>query len=90
MDVQLKATPGIVKDYADLFVNRRAYTLQSVKPHPETGRHYYFRPKREGTNEPVMLTAEWRRPTDNSSGRLCWTLVRFGRTQAPLSSEVSC
>ncbi len=58
MDLQLKATPGIVKDYADLFVNRRAYTLQSMKPHPETGRHYYFRPKREGTNEPVMLTAE--------------------------------
>ena len=58
MDLQLKATPGIVKDYADLFVNRRAYTLQSMKPHPETGRHYYFRPKREGTNELVMLTAE--------------------------------
>jgi hypothetical protein len=57
MDVQLKATPGIVKNYVDLFVNRRAYTLQSMKPHPETGRHYYFRPKREGTNEPVMLTA---------------------------------
>jgi hypothetical protein len=58
MDLQLKATPGIVKDYADLFVNRRAYTLQSTKPHPETGRHYYFRPKRKGTDEPVMLTAE--------------------------------
>jgi hypothetical protein len=58
MELQLKATPGIVKDYADLFVNRRAYTLQSTKPHPETGRHYYFRPKRKGTDEPVMLTAE--------------------------------
>jgi len=58
MGLQLKATPGIVKDYVDLFVNRRAYTLQSMKPHPETGRHYYFRPKRKGTNEAVMLTAE--------------------------------
>ena len=58
MDLQLKATPGILKDYVDLFVNRRAYTLQSMKPHPETGRHYYFRPKRKGTNESVMLTAE--------------------------------
>src|SRR5579862_492493 len=28
-----------------LFVNRRAYTLQSFKPHPEMNRHYYFRPK---------------------------------------------
>jgi hypothetical protein len=27
-------------------VNRRAYTLQSAAPHPGTGRHYYFRPRR--------------------------------------------
>jgi hypothetical protein len=58
MNLQLEATPRIVNDYINLFVNRRAYTLQSMKPHPETGRHYYFRPKRKGTDEPVMLTAE--------------------------------
>jgi len=58
MDLQGKATPRIVKDYVELFVNRRAYTLQSMKPHPETGRHYYFRPKRNVTDDLVMLTAE--------------------------------
>jgi hypothetical protein len=39
-----KATPEVVKDYLRLFVNRGAYTLQSMRPHPESGRHYYFRP----------------------------------------------
>jgi hypothetical protein len=58
MNLLVKASPQIVRDYVELFVNRRAYTLQSMKPHPETGRHYYFRPKRKGTDEPVMLTAE--------------------------------
>ncbi len=35
--------PQVVQYYWRLFVNRRAYTLQSARPHPETGRHYYFR-----------------------------------------------
>ena len=58
MGLLVKASPQIVRDYVELFVNRRAYTLQSMKPHPETGRHYYFRPKCNGTDEPVMLTSE--------------------------------
>jgi hypothetical protein len=41
-----------------LFVNRRAYTLQSARPHPESGRHYYFRPKAKGTRRDLSLTAE--------------------------------
>jgi len=40
-----------------MFVNRAAYTLQSSRPHPETGRHYYFRPKAKGTGEELSLTA---------------------------------
>jgi hypothetical protein len=40
---KLKATPQVVEDYLNLFVNRRAYTMQSLRPHPKTGRHYYFR-----------------------------------------------
>jgi hypothetical protein len=46
----------LIADYWNLFVNRRAYTLQSPRPHPRSGRHYYFRPKdrRSGTN--VALT----------------------------------
>jgi hypothetical protein len=39
-------------------VNRGAYTLQSSRPHPESGRHYYFRPKAKGTGEELSLTAE--------------------------------
>ena len=42
----LKANEGIALEYARWFVNRRAYTLQSNTPHPGTGRHYYFRPRR--------------------------------------------
>src|SRR5579864_8844787 len=39
------ATDDIVTCYFDLFVNRRAYTVQSATPDPETGRCYYYRPK---------------------------------------------
>ena len=49
-------SPQIIQDYRRLFVNRPAYTLQSARPHPETGRHYYFTPKKVGTGEPVELT----------------------------------
>ncbi len=47
----------MVKDYSRLFVNRRAYTIQSMRPRPETGRHYYFRPTGKG-GEPQSLTHE--------------------------------
>jgi hypothetical protein len=39
-----------------LFVNRRAYTLQSSRPHPGTGRHYYFLPKAGRTGREWSLT----------------------------------
>jgi hypothetical protein len=55
MDLRLRASPEVIKDYMHLFVNRRAYTLQSMRPHPETGRHYYFRPRGKGT---TALTEE--------------------------------
>jgi hypothetical protein len=35
----------MAESFYHLFVNRRAYTLQSTGPHPETGRHYYYRPR---------------------------------------------
>ncbi len=44
--LRLKTPAGVVADYFRLFVNRRAYTLQSDRPHAESGRHYYFRPCR--------------------------------------------
>ena len=58
MSEALKASPQIVNDYLRLFVNRRAYTLQSMRPHPESGRHYYFRPTKKGTGAPVELTTQ--------------------------------
>jgi hypothetical protein len=51
----LTASQETVRAYWRLFVNRRAYTLQSICPHPHTGRHYYFRPKEKGTERPLSL-----------------------------------
>ena len=40
----LLATPEMAAEYSNWFVNRRAYTRQSDRPHPESGRHFYYRP----------------------------------------------
>jgi len=50
----LKATPEMAAEYAEWFVSRRAYTLQSDTPNPASGRHYYYRPRRRGA--PLELT----------------------------------
>ena len=56
MATTITVTRQVVEDYQRLFVNRRAYTIQSMRPHQETGRHYYFRPSKKGTGIPLMLT----------------------------------
>lgn len=56
MKRRLIATPALVQAYTDLFVNRRAYTLQSIRPHPESGRHYYYRPKERDSGTPLLLS----------------------------------
>lgn len=56
MDRRLAATPALVKEYIKLFVNRRAYTVQSARPHPESGRHYYYRPTQKGSGAALHLT----------------------------------
>ena len=56
MDPAIRASAQVVADYSQLFVNRLAYTLQSMRPHPESGRHYYFRPKAKGTGKALSLT----------------------------------
>src|SRR5207302_8701641 len=58
---RLKAPAGVVTDYFRLFVNRRAYTLQSERPHPESGRYYYYRPTAKQTGEGLSLTPDTRR-----------------------------
>ncbi len=45
MQTKLLATEEMAARYVEVFVNRRAYTVQSPKPHEESGKHYYYRPK---------------------------------------------
>src|SRR5713226_8702541 len=58
MDHRLPATREMAQEFSELFVNRRAYTIQSMRPHPESGRHYYYRPKPRDGGEPAALTIE--------------------------------
>jgi hypothetical protein len=55
---RLKTSASGVADYFRLFVNRRAYTLQSSRPHPESFRHYYYRPKDKKTGQGLSLTLD--------------------------------
>jgi len=57
-NLRLKAPASVVGDYFRLFVNRRAYTLQSNRPHPESTRHYYYRPKDRKTGQGLSLTLD--------------------------------
>src|SRR6185312_2887133 len=45
MQSRILATDDIVTRYSELFVNRRAYTIQSSTPDKEKHRFYYYRPK---------------------------------------------
>jgi len=56
--LHLKAPTTVVADYFRLFVNRRAYTLQSNRPHPESARHYYYRPKDKKIGRGLSLTLD--------------------------------
>ena len=56
--LRLNAPAGVVADYFRLFVNRRAYTLQSDRPNPDSGRHYYYRPTDKKTGQGINLTSE--------------------------------
>ena len=58
MDHRLPATREMAQEFSELFVNRRAYTIQTMRPHPESGRHYYYRPKPKDGGEPAELTGE--------------------------------
>src|ERR1035437_3526234 len=56
--LRLEAPPDVAIDYFRLFVNRRAYTLQSIIPHRVSGRHYYYRPKDRKTGQGLSLTLD--------------------------------
>ena len=53
-----RATASTVENYWRLFVNRRAYVLQSMRPHLDSGRHYYFRPKGNKDGDPLSLNSD--------------------------------
>src|SRR5260370_16898286 len=57
----LLATPEMATEYARWFVNRLAYTRQSDRPHSESGRYYYYRPRAEGGCEVGMELVDVRR-----------------------------
>ena len=57
-NLHLQASATIVADYFRLFVNRRAYTLQSNRPHPRSGKHYYYRPTNRKTGQGLGLTLD--------------------------------
>src|ERR1035437_1437030 len=56
--LHFKAPASMVMDYFRLFINRRAYTLQSNRPHLENARHYYYRPKDKKTGQGLGLTQD--------------------------------
>jgi hypothetical protein len=56
--MMIQASSDVVSDYAKIFVNRGAYTVQSAKPHPESGRYYYYRPTEKATGKAPSLTAD--------------------------------
>jgi SpoVK/Ycf46/Vps4 family AAA+-type ATPase len=57
-NLRLKASASLVADYFRVFVNRWPYTLQSNRPHPESARHYYYRPKDRKTGQGLSLTLD--------------------------------
>jgi hypothetical protein len=56
--LRLNPSSSVVVHHLHLFVNRRAYTLQSNRPHPESSRHYYYRPKDKKTGQGLSLTCD--------------------------------
>jgi len=58
MPMTLKAGREVVEDYFGLFVNRRAYVVQSMRPHAENGHYYYYRPKTKGGDQPLCLSED--------------------------------
>ena len=68
MSRRVVATAELVNEYIALFVNRRAYTVQSPRPDPESGRHYYYRPKEKGSGASLWLTEQT--ISDHMEGRI--------------------
>lgn len=55
MQSRILASDDIVTRYSELFVNRRAYTIQSPTPDKEKRRCYYYRPKEQPSLSRAIL-----------------------------------
>ena len=78
MGRRFNATWALEKAYIELFVNRRAYTIQSFHPHPESGRHYYYQPKDRASGAPILLTEKT--VSDHLEGRITIGLYAINPT----------
>jgi hypothetical protein len=58
MEHLLPATNVMARAFSELFVNRRAYTIQFRRPHPEGGRYYYYRPRGKNGSPAPGLTLD--------------------------------
>src|SRR5579859_5805510 len=58
MNSKIGITEEMVTLYSELFINRLAYTIQSPRPDPRSGRHYYYRPRRGKNEDAVPLTRD--------------------------------
>src|SRR5262249_14376149 len=58
MNKQHYVTSKMIAEFVRLFVNRRAYTVQSMRPHTISGRYYYFRPKASVQRTDLVLTGK--------------------------------
>jgi hypothetical protein len=58
MEDPLPATPAMARALNALFVNWRACTIQSMRPHPESCRHYYYRPNSKNDSPVPGLTLD--------------------------------
>lgn len=61
MPQTLLATPEMAAEYSRWFVNRLAYTRQSDRPHPDSGRHFYYRPGSKNGVEVALRLGDVRR-----------------------------
>jgi hypothetical protein len=57
-NLRVQASANVVSDYFRLFVNRRAYTVQSNRAHAQSARHYYYRPTDKTSGQGLSLTPD--------------------------------
>ena len=82
-NLPLKAPASAEANYFRLFINRRAYTLQSNRARPDTGRHYYYRLTSRKTGQGLSLSPTQSVATSKAGSPWLFTLsTRPARAQS--------